>query len=223
MSADAGDAGTGAATAQPAAGTGAAGTSDDEGGAQLLDNMLAQGGGEEGASSVEDLKAEVQRWKEMSRKHEGRAKANSAAAAKLQQLEQANMSELEKAQAAQRQAETERDEARSLHARMMAAAANNLPVELVEHLGTGTEDEINERAALFAQVIEDTAVAIAEQLLSDRIANGELIAGNGTNRNGVVQQTTAARPVESMRAGSAPAGTAPQTTEQWFRQLLHGS
>jgi hypothetical protein len=132
------------------------------------------------------------------------------------------MTEVEKAVAAQREAERERDEARDMHARMMAAAAHDLPVELIDFLGTGTEEEINERAELLVSSIEETATAIAEQMLSDKIASGELVVANGNGRNGQ-PQVVPGRPVESLRAGSAPAGTAPATQEQWFRQLIQGS
>jgi hypothetical protein len=98
----------------------------------------------------------------------------------------------------------------------MAAAANDLPPELIDHLGTGTEDEINERAELFAQVIEATAQAIAEQLIAD---GGYVRNGNG--QQPTPPQQPGARPVESLRAGSAPAGQAPATNEQWFRNLLN--
>jgi hypothetical protein len=175
-----------------------------------------QAQGQEGETP--DPAAELAHWKEMARKHEKRAKENAAAAARMKQLDQSNMTEVEKAQAAQRDAERERDEARDMHARMMAAAANDLPVDLIDFLGTGTEEEINERAEMISSVIEETAQAIAEQLIKDQIASGKLI--DGASRNGGPVPGPGARPVESLRAGSAPAGTAPATQEQWFRQLL---
>jgi hypothetical protein len=108
---------------------------------------------------------------------------------------------------------------------MMAAASNNLPVELIEHLGTGTDEEINERAELFAQVIEETAQAIAEQMLKDAgIDPAALQQGqNGGTPQQPQQQPGGTRPVESLRAGSAPSGATPTTNEQWFRNLLHNT
>jgi acyl-CoA reductase-like NAD-dependent aldehyde dehydrogenase len=209
MSADAADAGT-ANGAVPGTGEG-----DTEGQGQLEGGEQTQG--QEGETP--DPAAELAHWKEMARKHEKRAKENAAAAARLKTIDQANMTEVEKAVAAQREAERERDEARDMHARMMAAAAQDLPVELIDFLGTGTEEEIGERAELLASCIEETAQAIAEQLLNDKIASGELVVANGNGRNGQ-PQVVPGRPVESLRAGSAPAGTAPATQEQWFRQLL---
>jgi hypothetical protein len=212
MSTDAADAGT-ANGAVP--GTGEGDTGLPEGQEQLEGEGQEQGQGEGGTP---DPAAELAHWKEMARKHEKRAKENAAAAARMKTLDQANMTEIEKAQAAQREAERERDEARDMHARMMAAAANDLPVELIDFLGSGTDEEINERAEMISSVIEETAQAIAEQLIKDQIASGKLT--ESASRNGGQTPGPGARPVESLRAGSAPAGTAPATQEEWFRQLL---
>jgi hypothetical protein len=232
MSADAGDA-AGAGTVPAAPGTGQAG--GDDGGAELLEGMLAkdgkQGGQQEGEGDGEDLAAQLAHWKEMARKHEKRARENAGAAERLKKIDQANMTEAEKVQAELAEARRERDEARATHARVMAAAANNLPMELIDHLGTGTDEEINERAELFSNVMEAMAVEIAEQMIEDKIASGELVKGNasngdGRNGNGQGAQQPAPlgrRPVESLRAGSAPAGSTPTTNEDWFRQLLQGS
>jgi len=233
MSADAGDAaGTGTGPAAP--GTGQAGADDD--GAGLLEGMMAKDGqqqepGQGGEGEGEgDLAAQLAHWKDLARKHEKRAKENSAAAARLKQIDQANMTEAEKTQAELAEARRERDEAKATHARVMAAAANNLPMELIDHLGTGTDEEINERAELFSNVMEAMAIEIAEQMITDQIASGELMRvsadnGNGRNGNGQGPQQPAprGRPVESLRAGSAPAGSTPTTNEDWFRQLLNGS
>jgi hypothetical protein len=224
MSADAGDANNGAVTGPGTNSPGTGGTATgDEGGAELLDGMLGNSDDQQGG----DLAEQLRHWKEVARKNEQRAKQNAGAVSKLAKIEQANMSELEKAQAAQKEAELARDDALSSHARVLAAAANNLPVELIEHLGSGTEEEIGERAELFASIIESTAQAIAEQLIADQITSGQLIAGNAVNGNGrngpSSPQGGGTRPVESLRAGSAPAGTAPNTNEQWFRNLLANS
>jgi hypothetical protein len=181
--------------------------------------------GDQAGEGDDDLAEQLAHWKSVARKHESRAKQNAAAAQRLQQIEDANKTELQKALDAQAVAERERDEAMANHTRMMAAAANNLPVELIEHLGTGTDEEINERAELFAQVIEETAQAVAEQMLKDAgIDPASLDQGqNGGTPQQLQQQQPAARPVESLRAGSAPSGTTPTTNEQWFRNLLHNT
>lgn len=181
--------------------TGAEGTetgTEDTEAAELLDGM----------QSGTDLAAELEKWKTESRKWEKRSKENSSAANKLKEIEQKNMSELEKAQALAADAEERATTATAMHNRVMAAAAHNLPVDLIEDLGSGTEDDINERAERFARVIEEAVQARVQ----------ELTAGNA-GRNG--QQFSGARPVESMRPGSAPSqGDTPTTPDQWFRQLL---
>lgn len=61
-----------------------------------------------GTTDAPDLAAEVEKWKSLARKHEDKAKANSAAAKELEQVKQATMSDLEKAVAlARTEARTE--------------------------------------------------------------------------------------------------------------------
>src|SRR5215469_2108696 len=162
-----------------AAGTGA----EDEEAAGLLSGMLAQ--------DPEALAAELAKWKGQARKWEDRAKANSDAAARLKDIDQANMTELHKAQAAQKSAEDERDKAYAMHNRVMAAAAHNLPVEAIDYIPSGTEDEIMAHAETLAGIIDAAATEKANALLA---ANA--------GRNGMPM---GARPVESLRPGSAPA------------------
>lgn len=189
--------GTEPVTGEP--GTGA--TGEDQEGANLLNGMLA--------NDPEAVARELAHWKDMARKNEKRASSNAAAAQELKTIREANMSELEKAQTAQREAEEARDAALHTHARVMAAAANNLPVDLIDHLGTGTDEEINERAQLFASVIEARARELADEVLSR----------NGLAANGL----SSGRPLESLRPGSAPAGGGtPTTPDEWFRQLITG-
>lgn len=183
--------------------TGAAGApgadTDDQEAAGLLGDMLSK--------DPEQLSAELSKWKEMARKHEKTARANSAAAKRLQEIEDANKTELQRALDAQRAAEEERDTAIMTHNRVMAAAANNLPVELIDDLGSGTEEEINARAERIAQAIDTRARALAEQMAQ----------GNGSG----MLPRSGARPVESMRPGSAPAtGDTPTTLDGWFRNLV---
>jgi hypothetical protein len=193
--------GTAPATAEGEPGTGA--TTEDQESAGLLSGMLA--------NDPEALATELDKWKKEARKWEGRAKTNSEAADKLKVIEDANKTELQKAQDAQRDAEERAATAVATHARVMAAAAHNLPVELIDHLGAGTDQEINDRAELIAKAINDRANTLAEQLVTERLA--------GAGRNG---QQMGARPIESLRPGSAPSsGGTPTTTDEWFRNLLN--
>jgi hypothetical protein len=199
MSEGAAEADAGTAEVEDGA-AGAETDSEDAEAAGLLDGM---------SKGDTDLAAELEKWKTESRKWEKRSKENSSAATKLREIEQQNMSELEKAQAAQADAEERATTAMAMHNRVMAAAANNLPVDLIEDLGSGTEEEINERAERFARVIEETVEARVQEVLAGQ-----------AGRNGQ-QQFSGARPVESMRPGSAPSqGDTPTTPDGWFRKLL---
>ena len=200
MSEAAAEAGTDTEPTEPITDANGSGTdAEDADAAGLLGGMLG--------NDPEALEAELTKWKELSRKHEARAAKNAEAARRLQEIEDANKTELQKAVEAQQSAERERDEAITTHSRVMAAAANDLPVELIDHLGSGTAEEINEIAELFKHVIETRAGQLAQQLLAG-------------GRNGL-PAGTGARPVESMRMGSAPSnGGTPGTAEDWFRQLL---
>jgi hypothetical protein len=158
----------------------------------------------------EVLKQQIEHWKQMARKHEGRAKENATAAAKLKKIEDANKTELERALEAQKAAEEERDKAWGQHHRVMADATHDLPVELIDLLGSGTEEQISERAQVFAQAIDARAQQIAEKMVADQ------------NGGGWQPGTGSVRPVESMRPGSAPAqGGTPQTPDEWFRAVVN--
>jgi hypothetical protein len=176
---------------------------EDAEAAELLSGMLSD--------DPEVLRAEAKKWQDLSRKHERRAASNADAAKRLKEYDDANKTELQKAQEAQALAESERDAALNQHNRVMAAAAHNLPVEFIDHLGTGTDEEIMERAEILASAIDTRAREIAEQLLAQQANGGMPRMGGG-------------RPVESMRPGSAPAaGGTPTTADEWFRRLLSGN
>jgi hypothetical protein len=148
----------------------------------------------------------------MARKNEGRARANADAADKLAKLEDANKTEVQRAQDEAAQARRERDEARADHSRVMAAAAHNLPVDLIDDLGSGTDEEIAERAERFNNAIESRAQEIAAQIIADG-RNGQQ---NGQQQNG--------RPVESLRPGGAPStGGTPTSPDDAFRLLISGN
>jgi hypothetical protein len=177
---------------------------------QAADAALA----ELAADDPEHLKAQVQHWMKTAQKHEKTARNNSAAAAKLRELEDANKTDLERAVSAQQAAEQERDALRSEHARSLAAAAHDLDPELTEYLGDGTEDEINSRAEQLAGIIKSAAEKLAEQMVEQAMQNG----GRGPGGTG----TRRARPVESLRPGAAPAGSSASDANDMFRQLLTG-
>lgn len=93
----------------------------------------------EAESAPTDWEAEARKWKELSRKNEARAKENFAKAQRLDEIEEAAKSELEKAQ--DRAAKLEAELAESW--RRAAAATYGVPEDLI----TGTTREDIETAA----------------------------------------------------------------------------
>ncbi|HWI69786.1 MAG TPA: hypothetical protein VNS88_15675 [Nitrospiraceae bacterium] len=149
------------------------------------------------------LKEQIAHWRKMSRTHERAASRNSAAATKLAEIEEGQKSDLQKAEDARQAAERERDAANAQTNRMLAAAAHDLPTELIDYLGDGTSEEISERAEQLSGIIK------AE--VDKRI---EALQPNGGRR----QPTP--RTVTAMRPGAAPASQGPGSPEQMFRQLI---
>lgn len=189
------------------------GQADDGTGAGTDPEAESTESGGEPELTPEQLAAELKDWKARARTWETRSKGNSAAANELAELKKSQMSEAERIQTERDDAIRERDEARADHSRVMAAAAHDLPIEMIDDLGTGTDEEINERAERWAGLIETRAQEIAQVLVKDMIDNGQ-----GQGRNG---SQLGARPVESLRAGSAPsAGTPPSDPNAWFRNLI---
>ena len=176
-------------------------SAEDQEAQNLLDNMLQE-------DDPDALKQQVDHWRKTAQRHERSARDNSAAARRLQKLEDANKSELQKAVEAQQAAERERDAARMQTDRMMAAAAHNLDPDLIEYLGEGTAEEITARAEQLAKLVE----AMAKKKVD------ELTGQNGGGRAAGGART--ARPVATMRPGSAPAGSAPASLDDQFRRLL---
>lgn len=183
----------------------------DEGTGAGTDPEAEGTGSGEPELTPEEMAAQLNEWKARSRQWENRSKGNSAAAQELAELKKAQMSESERIQTERDEAIRERDEARADHSRVMAAAAHDLPIDMIDDLGTGTDEEINERAERWAGLIETRAQEIAQVLVKDMI-------DQNPGRNGSLM---GARPVESMRAGSAPSnGTPPADPNAWFRNLI---
>ena len=83
------------------------------------------------------------------------------------------------------QVERERDEARLGHARVMAAAAHNIPPELIGRIAGSTPEEIEDAAAELAEVLD--------RLVAERASTSG--------------RSVSTRPVESLRPGATPATT----------------
>lgn len=84
-----------------------------------------------------DLAQQLEHWKRVSRKHEARAKENFEKAKRLDELEQAQKTELEKAQERAAKAEQELAQARTEALRASMAAKYQVPLSLL----SGTDEE----------------------------------------------------------------------------------
>lgn len=179
-------------------------------------------GGSQDEQNPDELSEQVAHWRTQARRHERSARQNAAAARELETLKASQMSEIERAQHERDEAKRERDEARADHTRVMAAAAHDLPVELIDYLGDGTEEEINDRAEAIGGAIQTMAQELAQEILAKAGFTDEILA-NGGQPGGRPNGGLGRRPVESMRPGGAPsAGGSPQSADDYFRQLLTG-
>lgn len=162
------------------------------------------------AQDPDELKKELDRWRGLAQRHEKTARSNAEAAKQWREQQDANKSELQKAQEALQAAEQERNALATQQNRMLAAAANDLSPDLIEYLGDGTAEEISERAATLDRLIE-------EEITKRLETRSKQPAGNG--RPTVRGQA----PVGTMRSGSSPStGANLLGPEQLFRQLVQG-
>lgn len=154
---------------------------------------------------VTDWESEATKWKALSRQHENKHLAAlgfkskdeitqlRATAQKHQELEDAQKSELQRANERATGVEQQLTELRSTNARLLAAATHNIPPDLIDLLGSGSDEEINTRAEVLAERLKASAPPPA---------------------------ATQHRPVESLTPGAATAsGSAEATPDQWIRTM----
>ena len=151
-----------------------------------------------------DWEAEAAKWKSLARKHENQHLSALGFKSKdeIDQLRQAaqKQAELEDAQKTELQKQTERASSfeqqladmRSANARLMAAATHSIPPDLIDLLGSGTDEEINARAEALAERLK--AVAPPAPPASQR-------------------------PVESLTPGAAPPSATPADPDAWIRRM----
>ncbi|MEU3613522.1 hypothetical protein ABZ725_14560 [Streptomyces sp. NPDC006872] len=166
----------------------------------------AQGGGQGKPAEPADPEAELAKWKALARQHENKHLAALGfkskdeidqlrqAAQKHAEFEDAQKSELQRANERAASVEQQLADVRSTNARLMAAATHGIPPDLIDLLGSGTAEEINARAEVLAERLKAAAPAPAP--------------------------TANQRPVESLTPGAAPASTSGEVTpDQWIRRL----
>lgn len=159
--------------------------------------------GTEGSAESTDWQSEATKWKALARQHEnkhlsalgfksrGDLEQLRASAQKYQEVEDAQKSEIQKATERAQTFEQKLADMQATNARLLAAASHNIPPELIDLLGSGTDEEINARAEVLAERLKPATPAPAAQ-----------------------------RPVESLTPGAAPAsGSGDATPDQWIRQL----
>lgn len=163
-----------------------------------------QSAGEPPKAEVTDWESEATKWKALSRQHENKHLAALGfkskdeidqlrqAAQKYTEFEDAQKSEIQKANERAQTFEQQLADERAQNTRLLAAATHNIPPELIELLGSGTADEINSRAEVLAERLKATAPAPAP---------------------------VSSRPVESLTPGAAPSSAAPTDPDAWIRKM----
>ncbi len=126
-------------------------------------------------------------------------KALNEVRAELAQYRDAEKTELQKAQEAAKRYESELTTTRVANARLMAAVAHDLPPDLIDLLGDGTDEEIDARAKLLAEKLAATAPASAAEPAKPT--------------------ATPTRPVEALKPGGRPATQEPEDPNDWLRRL----
>lgn len=157
----------------------------------------------EGKAEPTDWEAEATKWKAMARQHENKhlgalgfkskdeIEQLRTSAQKYQEVEDAQKTEIQKATERAQNFEQKLADMQATNARLLAAASHNIPPELIDLLGSGTDEEINARAEVLAERLKPATPVPAPQ-----------------------------RPVESLTPGAAPASSTGDTTpDQWIRQL----
>ncbi|WP_406224979.1 hypothetical protein [Streptomyces anulatus] len=152
-----------------------------------------------------DWESEAGKWKALARQHENKHLAAlgfkskdeieqlRTAAQKYQEVEDAQKSEIQKATERAQGFEQQLTDLRSTNARLLAAATHNIPPELIDLLGSGTDEEISARAETLAERLKTSAPPAAP---------------------------ASQRPVESLTPGAAPASaTGGGSPDDWIRRL----
>lgn len=102
------------------------------------------------AETAPEAGSEVEKWKALARKHEERAKANADAARRLAEIEESQKTEQQKLEDARAAAEKRAADTAAELARMKAVVKYGLTEDDLALLGSGTPEEIEERAEKLA-------------------------------------------------------------------------
>lgn len=134
---------------------------------------------------IEKLRRESAGWRTKYREAEPQL-------TEYQKWQESQKTEQQKLAEAKDTAERELTGLRSANARLLAAATHNIPPDLIELLGAGSDEEINARAEALAERLKATVPPAAP---------------------------ASQRPVESLTPGAAPSSGAPATADDWIRRM----
>lgn len=133
-------------------------TSQDTG----TDSGAGSDDAQDGQEQTPDYKAEAEKWKALSRKHEQRAKANEAAAKRVEELESSSKTETERladqAKAAQKRAEDA--EQRAL--RYEVALDKQVPANLMKFLSGESREDMEASADELLEAIKGPATGATD-------------------------------------------------------------
>lgn len=130
-----------------------------------------------------DWKAEAERWKALSRKNEEQAKANSVAAKRLKEIEDANKTEQEKLAEALEEARKDATTTRSELARLKAAVRYGLAEDDLDLLGDGDPEEIEQRAEKLAARLAATTESQSKRPVNSLGKTTETAGGSQFERD----------------------------------------
>lgn len=163
------------------------GTQDDPAGQQPSASNDLWSDPEVARKEIEKLRRESAGWRTKYREAEPQL-------TEYQKWQDAQKTEQQKLLEAKEAAERQLGDLQSANARLMAAATHNIPPELIDLLGGGTDDEINARAEILAERLKATAPS-------------------------AMSAPSSARPVESLTPGASPGSAAPTDPNAWLRKL----
>jgi hypothetical protein len=153
---------------------------------------------------VADMAPEYQAayWRHHAQKHEKRVKGFGqytpdqvkTMATRLAEIEDAQKTEQQRLQERATTAEQRAAQLESANARLLAATRHGIPADLIDLLGDGSEEQIEQRAVLLA---EKLAAAVPTPTPTP---------------------PPTSRPVESLKPGAAPAASEPDP-DAWLRRL----
>jgi transposase-like protein len=160
-------------------------------------------------------------WRHQAKKHEKSVKSYGkhtpdevkAMAARIAEIEDAQKTEQERIAERLAAAEQRAAQAEIARARLLAAAAYDIPASLLDRMGGTTEDEINEAAEALSQEIEAEVARRVAAMPQPPAPQPEPEPEPVPAR---------VRPVESLRPGAMPASDEPPDPNEAFRAFLSG-